>query len=131
MAETVILSVLAALSVLAGALSLMALRAADPLELRRMAAELRHTTRSLEDEIKHLKEVELVALEARCEALLERAETRFESAEHKRKSVAAREQRRGGTDPSNGGAMAWQDETLTRSERIAALERYAREQGRG
>jgi predicted Co/Zn/Cd cation transporter (cation efflux family) len=123
---TVLVSVSCALSVAATACAIYALKVADPILLRSLSAKLSHSLTELQNEVRNVKEVEFGHLEARCEALLERAETRFESAEHKRKSVAARGNRNAAVTPDNAGPVPWLDESLSRQERHAALERAAR-----
>lgn len=104
----------------------MALKAADPLILRQLRADLAKTLREVEDQIEHVQKVELPRALASCEAILERAELKFDSAEAKRKSVDARNQRHRGADSGSDGVVPWMDESLPRSERRAALERAMR-----
>ncbi len=77
-------SVSLCVSLLAGALALLAWRAADPLELRRLSATVAETLRGVSDEITHVRDVELPRTIAQAEAFLERGEMRFEAAESKR-----------------------------------------------
>jgi hypothetical protein len=115
--------------VVAIAFAILSLKAADPLAMRKLSANVSASTADLENKIQNLADVELPRLEARCEAILDRAELRFDSAEAKRKSVAAREQHLGGPDRGGNGIPRYADETLPRAERLAALEREAAQRG--
>jgi hypothetical protein len=126
MLETVLISISCAISLLAGALSVVALKAADPIQLRKLAAFVSTTEADLQNKIRDLKDVDLARVEAHAEALLERAELKFESAENKRKSVAARQQHMGGPDNGRDGNPAWLEKGISESERRDALGRYFR-----
>lgn len=128
--EVLILSISCAVSVIAFVFSLIALKAADPLELRRISAFSSGTARELTNKLEDLERVQVPRMEAQCEALLDRAELRFEGAEAKRKSVAARERHIGGDHSGNGSGDPFTDpalwESLPDSEKKAAIERAHR-----
>ncbi len=118
----VVVGVSFAVSVLAGAIAVLAWRAADPLELRRLSAAVAETLRGVSDELAHVRDVELPRTVAQAEALLERAEMRFESAESKRKSVDAKAQRMDRADASAAPeAIDHMAPGLSDGERRAAL----------
>jgi hypothetical protein len=121
-----VICIFGAVSVLAGALSLLAMRAADPFRLQKTFALVSEIERRLEAEIKQIGEEEFVRVEANADAVLETAELKFASAERKRKSVAAAEQHLD-RDNSNGGEGApWLDQTLPEAERRLMLQRHLR-----
>jgi hypothetical protein len=129
MIEVLAVSISCAVSVVAIAFAILSLKAADPLAMRKLSANVSASTADLENKIQNLADVELPRLEARCEAILDRAELKFDSAEAKRKSVAARQQHLGGPDRGGNGIPRYADETLPRAERLAALEREAAQRG--
>lgn len=108
-------------SVLAGAIALIAWRAADPLELRRLSATVAQTLRGVSDELAHVREVELPRAVAQAEAFLERADMRFEAAESKRKTVDAKAQKMARDQAHEPRVDAHLDPSLSETERRAAL----------
>ena len=124
--EMLILSIFSAVCVVSFVFSLIALKAADPLELRRISASVSGTTTELRNKLKDLEDVAIPRMEAHAEAILERAELRFDGAEAKRKSIAARSQHMGGADIGPGNGADWLDENLPVAARKAAIERAYR-----
>jgi len=126
MLETIAISIIGAVSLLAAAFSILALKVADPLQARRMYADVSTFMTEVRNKLKDLEEVQLPHVESRAEAILERADLRFDGAESKRKSVAARDRHATERAAGSNGSGDWMDESLSRPERIAALDRAAR-----
>ena len=126
MLETVLISISCAVSVLAMSGAVVALKAADPIRLRRLVADLGNFETETRDAIQHIRENEFERLETRCENLLERAELKLDASERKRKSVAAREQQLDRAGPAGDGPDLWADESLPRDERQRALSAHIR-----
>jgi len=126
MVETVLISTSCALSVLCLGIAIAALKAADPLMIRRLQADLSRTAEHFRSKLADLEEVELPRVKANADAVLEAAELKFDGAERKRKSVRATQQHADARDPTGNGGLDWSDESLPRHERVAALERAAR-----
>ena len=126
MYASLLLGIFGALSVLALAFSLLAMRAADPQKLSRLTADFTEFRLKFSKELEQIRDVDLERIEGRAEALLERAELRFDSAERKRKSVAASEQHRDRAGDNGGEPAPWMDGSIPEEARRRALERYLR-----
>ena len=127
MLEVISVSISCALSVLAAGIAMQALRTADPAEVRRVVRKLRLSMDEVETKLADLEAVAIPRMEAQCEAILEKADLRFDSAENKRKSIAARQRHNAG-DPAAGGngGIDVGDESISRADRKAAVERAYR-----
>lgn len=112
----VVVTTSGAVALLSLCIAVLAWRAADPLEVRRISALAKTGVREIQDDIAHLRDVEMVRIEAACNAILESAELRFDSAERKRKKADATNQRIGVRE-----AEAHLDPALSDGDRRAAL----------
>jgi len=108
------------LSVLASAVAVLAWRAADPIAVRKLSALVASGLREVQDEVLHVRDVELPRMVGQAEALLERADLRFSSAESKRKTADGKLQRLE-AEPAEPSHL---DPTLSDGQRRDALRRH-------